>query len=203
MRSLTLSSTTPLSQVMSPSSSTTTTSQRPLKFSSRNPLATAGPRTCMTGKMSDYTISRALSSSLFTQEREDPASRRQAYHSYDESLLSSQSFSVGHVRTGRIVADQFDSLIPYVRKNPYRGSENEQIRILLDRQKEQILAEFRAEIHKHKFQADSDRRKIQEFSGTSSLSEEKLIALLNVMNNFDEINNFFMNNYQNKIGIFV
>ena len=37
----------------------------------------------------------------------------------------------------------------------------------------------------------------------SSLSEEKLIMLLQEMNNFDEINNFFMNNYQNKIGIFV
>ena len=36
-----------------------------------------------------------------------------------------------------------------------------------------------------------------------SLSEEKLIILLHVMNNFDEINNFFMNNYQHKIGIFV
>ena len=36
------------SQVMSPTSSTTTTSQRPLKFSSRSPPATRGPRTCMT-----------------------------------------------------------------------------------------------------------------------------------------------------------
>ena len=36
-----------------------------------------------------------------------------------------------------------------------------------------------------------------------SLSEENLIKLLQEMNNFDEINNFFMNNYQNKIGIFV
>ena len=43
MRSLTLLSTTLLSQVMSPSSSTTTNSQRPLKFSSRSPPATAGP----------------------------------------------------------------------------------------------------------------------------------------------------------------
>ena len=32
-----------------------------------------------------------------------------------------------------------------------------------------------------------------------SLSEERLIILLQVMNNFDEINYFFMNNYQNKI----
>ena len=36
-----------------------------------------------------------------------------------------------------------------------------------------------------------------------SLSEEKLITLLHVMSNFDEINYFFMNNYENKIGIFV
>ena len=37
----------------------------------------------------------------------------------------------------------------------------------------------------------------------SNLSDEKLIMLSQVMNNFDEINNFCMNNYQNKIGIFV
>ena len=77
----------------------------------------------------DYTIGRALSSPLF-QEREDPASRRQAYHSLDESLLSSQSSSVGHVRTGRPVFNDFGSVIPNVRENPRRDSENEQIRIL-------------------------------------------------------------------------
>ena len=31
--------------------------------------------------------------------------------------------------------------------------------------KEQILADFRAEIQKHEFQADSDRRSIQELTG--------------------------------------
>ena len=36
----------------------------------------------------------------------------------------------------------------------------------MERQKkEQILADFRAEIQKHEFQADSDRRSIQELSG--------------------------------------
>ena len=86
-------------------------------------------------EIDDYTIGRALSSPLFTQEREDRASRRQAYHSPDESLLSSQSLSVGHVRTGRPVSDEFGSLISNVRENPRRDSENEQIRILLERQK--------------------------------------------------------------------
>ena len=35
----------------------------------------------------------------------------------------------------------------------------------LNDKKEQILADFRAEIHKHEFQADSDWRSIQEVSG--------------------------------------
>ena len=109
----------------------------------------------------DYTIGMALSSSLFTEEREDPASPRQAYHSLDEGLSSSQSSSVGHVRTRRPV---FGSPIPNVRENPCRDSENEQIRILLERQKEQILADYREEIQKHEFQADCDRRNIQKLN---------------------------------------
>ena len=40
-----------------------------------------------------------------------------------------------------------------------------QIRILLERQKEQILADCRAEIQKHEFQADYDRRSIQKLNG--------------------------------------
>ena len=104
----------------------------------------------------DYTIGMALSSPLFTQEREDDASRRRAYHSHDEGLLSSQSSSVGY-RTGRPVVEQFDSQIRNVRENPRHSSENEQIRILLERQREQILADCQAEIQKHEFQADYDR----------------------------------------------
>ena len=111
----------------------------------------------------DYTIGRALSSPLF-QEREHPASRGQANHSLEESLLSSQSLSVGHARTGRPL-DEFGSLISSVRENPCRDSENEQIRILLERQKEQILADCRVEIQKHEFQADYDRRSIQKLNG--------------------------------------
>ena len=96
-------------------------------------------------EISDDTIGRALSSPLFTQEREEPADRGQAYHSLEESLLPSKSLSVGHVRTGRPV-NELSLPSSSVRENPSRDSENEQIRILLQRQKEQILAECRAEI---------------------------------------------------------
>ena len=130
MRSLTLWSTTLLSQVTSPSSSTTTTTEIFIHESSSD----TRPSNLHGSTISDYTIGRALSSPLFTQEREEPAGRRQAHHSPEESLLSSQSLSVGHVRTVRLV-DEFGSLIPNVRENPCRDSENEQIRILLERQK--------------------------------------------------------------------
>ena len=114
-------------------------------------------------EISDYTIGRSLSSPLFTQEREEPASRRQAYHSHEEGLLPAQSFSVCHSRTVRPV-HELSPLSSCSREKPSRDSENERIRILLERQKEQILADCRAEIQKHEFQADCDRRSIQKLN---------------------------------------
>ena len=84
-------------------------------------------------ELSDETIGRALSSPLFIQEREEPAGRRQA-HSFEESLLPSQSLSVCRVRTGRPI-HELSSLGSSSREKPSRDSENEQIRILLERQK--------------------------------------------------------------------
>ena len=50
-------------------------------------------------------------------------------------LSSSQSLSVGHVRTGRPVPDQFGSSISNVREKSAPQHRNEQIRILLERQR--------------------------------------------------------------------
>ena len=60
---------------------------------------------------------------------------------------------------------ELSSLGSSSREKPSRDSENEQIRILLERQKEQILADCRAEIQKHEFQADYDRRSILKLNG--------------------------------------
>ena len=53
-------------------------------------------------ELDDEIIGKALSSPLFTQEREEPANWRQAYHSHEESLLPAQS-CFGHTSTGRPV----------------------------------------------------------------------------------------------------
>ena len=112
-------------------------------------------------ELDDETIGKALSSPLFIQERGEPADRRQAYHSYEESLLPAQSFSVCHARTGRPVHERSSCQ----KRKSSREMESERTRILLEKQKEQILADFRAETQRHEFQADSDGRSIQELNG--------------------------------------
>ena len=81
-----------------------------------------------------------------------------------------------------------------------RDLENERIRILLERQKEQILAEVRTEIQKHELQADSDTRGIQEFLDSQRMEIDHTIT---GVSNPGEINYYFKKNYQNKIGILV
>ena len=51
---------------------------------------------------------------------------------------------------------------------------HEQIRTLLDRQREQIFADFQAEIRKHEFQADYDRRNVQKLNETIESQQEEL-----------------------------
>ena len=110
-------------------------------------------------ELDDETIGKALSSPLFIQEREEPADWRRVYHSYEESLLPAQYFFRAH-KNGEI-----HELISCQKRKSSRETEHERIRILFERQKEQILAEVRTEIQQHEFQADSDRRRIQELNG--------------------------------------
>ena len=82
-----------LSTVMSPTSSTTTRSQRPLKSQSRSPPATAGPQTCTTWRsMTAPSAWRSLHHCSLKNEKIQRAVDK-AYHSPDEGLSS----SVGHV----------------------------------------------------------------------------------------------------------
>ena len=113
-------------------------------------------------ELDDELIGKALSSPLFIQEREESANLRQTYLSHDESLLPAQSFFT-RTSTARPVYEQSSDLSQ--KRKSSRDLENERIRILFERQKEQILAEFRSEIQKHELQAESDKRSIQELTG--------------------------------------
>ena len=80
---------------------------------------------------------------------------------------------MSHDSTGKPVVDcdkSHESGYEIHRQN----SEHEQIRTLLDRQREQILADCQAEIRKHEFQADCDRRSFQKLSETIESQQEEL-----------------------------
>ena len=71
------------------------------------------------------------------------ACRRRADHSEEKGLSSCLSSSMSHDRTGRPVEQGHET-----QRNT---SESEQIRTLLNRQREQILADCQAENRKHEF----------------------------------------------------
>ena len=102
------------------------------------------------------------------------AYRRRVDHSQGEGLSSGlSSSSTSHERTGKPVVGRdtsHESSCGIQRQN----CENEQIRALLDRQREQILADCQAEIGKHEFQADYDRRDIQKINEKIELQQEEL-----------------------------
>ena len=142
-------------------------------FSSRSPPATQGPRTCMTrSSVTTPSAERSLHHCSLRSEKNQRAVNK-LITLLKKVLVSSQSLSVGHVRTVRPV-NELSSLSSSVRENPYRDSENEQISILLERQKDQILADCKAKIQKHEFQADYDRRSIKKLNGVIGSQRDEI-----------------------------
>ena len=95
-------------------------------------------------------------------------------HSEGESLSSClSSSSMSHDRTEKPVVCR-DAIHAQGHEIQRQNSEREQIRTLLDRQREQILANCQAEIRKHEFQADYDRRSIQKLNETIESQQEEL-----------------------------
>ena len=106
------------------------------------------------------------------------AYREQVYHSQREGLSVGQSSSVSD-RSGQpvveIVAKSHDrSGQPVVERGQEVNTEHAQIRTLLDRQREQILADCQAEIRRHECQANYDRRSIQKLGETIESQQEEL-----------------------------
>ena len=75
-------------------------------------------------------------------------------------------------RTGRPVGERTGR--PASPSGQERNVANAQIRTLLDRQKEQNLAECQAEIKKHEFQADYDQRSVRKLGEIVESQQEEL-----------------------------
>ena len=102
------------------------------------------------------------------------ACRRRADDSEGEGLSSClSSSSMSHDRTVKPVVCR-DASHAQGHEIQRQNSESELIRTLLDRQREQILADCQAEIRKHEFQAEYDRRSFQKLSETIESQQEEL-----------------------------
>ena len=97
------------------------------------------------------------------EEMVQNAHRVHVYHSQREGLSVGQSSSVSE-RTGRSVGPIGHEL----------NVGNAQMTTLLDRQKAQIFAECQAEIKKHEFQADCDRRSVRKLREIIESQQEEL-----------------------------
>ena len=92
------------------------------------------------------------------------AHREQVYHSQREGLSVGQSSSSVSDRSGQ----------PVVERGQELNTEQAQIRTLLDRQREQILADFQTKIRRHELQANYDRRSFLKLSETIESQREEL-----------------------------
>ena len=94
------------------------------------------------------------------------AHRVQVHHSQREDSSVGQSSSVSE-RTGRLVGERTGR--PVV-----ASSQDAQMRTLLDRQKERILAECQAEMNSHEIQVDYDRRSVRKFGEIVDSQREEI-----------------------------
>ena len=106
-------------------------------------------------ELSDETIGKALSSPLFTQEREASASLLQAFTHKEKACFNvhSQFFSK-YGETRRLDVTK--------RGKSNQELDNCQFRIILEREKEQLLAEAKSEILRHEYRTDHAEKKICE-----------------------------------------
>ena len=104
------------------------------------------------------------------------AYREHVYHSQREGLSVGQSSSSMSERTGRPVGERTGRIVGP--SGQELNVELAQIRTLLDRQREQILADCQAEIKEHEFQANYDRRSTQTISETIESQRVRLQDLI-------------------------
>ena len=162
-RSLALWQSSLLPQVMSPSSSTTSTTRRLLKSSSRRNRATRSPRTFVTGNSTMRpSAERSLHHCSFRSEKNQRAEDKPI------TLMKKVCCQLSHFSHTQEPGNPCTNLVRQVQaaeKNQVATQKVSKSGFSLNDKKEQILADCRAEIQKHEFQADYGRRSIQKLNG--------------------------------------
>ena len=160
-------------------SPTTTSLQRLMSNTPRSPWASSG------SLMTSTTVTSPSVRRSFMRAEDEPITLKKACR----PVCRRQSAMIE--RWKPVVC----RLVSSAQETQRHNSENEQIRSLLERQRQQILADCQAEIRKHESQADYDSRSIQKLNEPIESQKKKFVVLIKETNDADKINNFFMNNY--------
>ena len=148
-------------------------------------------------ELDDELHRKALSSPLFTQEREEPANLRQTYHSQEESLLPAHTSKNGKSRARtkfKFVSETEIKSRPGKRANQDSPWKTKGANSCWSQ-----IWDPEARTSSRVWQ-----KKYPEINWNWWLSANgKLIILLQDVSNPGEINYYFKKKYQNKIGIFV
>ena len=133
------------------------------------------PRTNFLTETSVESLTESMTQQRFPEQRfledvdyDDAGIGEMLYNAYREQVYHSQ-------REGLSASSMCErSERPVVERGQELNIEHAQIRTLLDRQKEQILADCQTEIKRHEFQANYDRRSIQKISEMIESQQEEL-----------------------------
>ena len=201
-RSLALWQNSLFPQVISPSSMTISTTRRLLKWSSRRNPATKirSPRTCvMRNSTMRPSAERSLHHCSFKREENQRTEDKLI------TLLKKVCCQLNHCSPTQERRDPCTNLVrpKFVqRKTKSRNGKRNHQDSPRKTKKSKFLLKSGLRSRSTSFKPILIGEVFRNWMELSSLSEEKLIMLLQEMNNFDEIN-YFMNNYPNKIGIVV
>ena len=189
-----------LSQVMSPSSLTTSTTRRLPKSSSRsNPATTRCPRTCLTRNSTmRSSAERSLHHFSFRSEKNQQTWDKLITLMKKVCCQLSPFLCVTQVR-----GDPYMNKVRTKNENQVAKWKTRESGFSLKDKKSKFLLILEPRFRNINFKPILIEEVSRNLLELLILSEGKLIIQLQVMNNPGEINNFFVNNCQNKFGIFV
>ena len=131
------------------------------------------------------------------------ACRRRADHSEEEGLSSClSSSSMSHDRTGKPVVCR-DTSHKHGQEIQGRNSQREQIGFSWSDKESRFSLTVKVRFENTNSRLIMTEEVFKSWMKWSSLKKKKFVVLIKETNDFDEINNFFMNSYWSKTGIYV
>ena len=160
------------------------------------------PSYLLDAELDDETIGRSLYSPLFTQDREEPAGQRQAHHSFEEKFVASSVLFHTH-KNGETRARTWFAKFVQTKNQVAKWKTNESGFSLKDKKsKFSLISEQKLFINTN-IKPSLMGEVSQELSGIIESQRREIDHTHARDEQLRRDQQLFMNNYWNKVGIFV